>query len=94
MRLPEPADARHGAAVLEVAEPVAAGRRPHPPPAAGVVAEAMVAITLAEVVLEKFGGDSVAETRRNVTAFTASLPTLPDAPAGGGGEGPMGDPLS
>ena len=31
-------------------------------PAAGVVAEAMVALVLAEAVLEKFGGDSVAET--------------------------------
>lgn len=38
-------------------------------PAAGVVAEAMVALVLAECVLEKFGGDSVAETRRNVTAY-------------------------
>lgn len=34
-------------------------------PAAGVVAEAMVALVLAEAALEKFGGDSVAETRRN-----------------------------
>lgn len=33
-------------------------------PAAGVVAEAMVALVLAEVVLEKFGGDSVTETRQ------------------------------
>ncbi|WP_345750206.1 chorismate synthase [Microbacterium rhizophilus] len=38
-------------------------------PAAGVVAEAMVAITLADVVLEKFGGDSVRETRRNLKAY-------------------------
>ncbi|MBB4882576.1 chorismate synthase [Micrococcus flavus] len=63
-------------------------------PAAGIVAEAMVALVLADALLEKFGGDSVAETRRNLEAFTTSLPTLPDAPAGGGGEGPMGDPLS
>ena len=35
-------------------------------PAAGVVAEAMVALVVAEAVVEKFGGDSVAETRRNV----------------------------
>ena len=34
-------------------------------PAAGVVAEAMVALVLAEAALEKFGGDSVGETRRN-----------------------------
>jgi chorismate synthase len=42
-------------------------------PAAGVVAEAMVALVLAEVVLEKFGGDSVAETRRNARAYLDSL---------------------
>jgi chorismate synthase len=42
-------------------------------PAAGVVAEAMVALVLAEAVLEKFGGDSLAETRRNVAAYLARL---------------------
>ena len=42
-------------------------------PAAGVVAEAMVALVLAEVALEKFGGDSVAETRRNYNAYLADL---------------------
>jgi chorismate synthase len=42
-------------------------------PAAGVVAEAMVALTLAEAVLEKFGGDSVAETKRNYESFMAHL---------------------
>jgi chorismate synthase len=44
-------------------------------PAAGVVAEAMVALVLADVVLEKFGGDSVGETRRNVEGYLAHLPT-------------------
>ena len=43
-------------------------------PAAGVVAEAMVAIVLAEVVLEKFGGDSVGETRRNIAGYLAAIP--------------------
>jgi len=38
-------------------------------PAAGVVAEAMVALVLARATLEKFGGDSVEETRRNVQAY-------------------------
>ncbi|QGU04708.1 chorismate synthase [Corynebacterium comes] len=38
-------------------------------PAAGVVAEAMVALVLARAVLEKFGGDSVAETRRNIGSY-------------------------
>jgi chorismate synthase len=42
-------------------------------PAAGVVAEAMVALVLAEVVLEKFGGDSVTETRRNFESYIANL---------------------
>ena len=42
-------------------------------PAAGVVAEAMVALVLAEVVLEKFGGDSVTETRRNFESYISSL---------------------
>ncbi|MDY3127944.1 MAG: chorismate synthase [Corynebacterium sp.] len=38
-------------------------------PAAGVVAEAMVALVLARAVLEKFGGDSLAETKRNIEAY-------------------------
>ncbi len=42
-------------------------------PAAGVVAEAMVALVLADAVLEKFGGDSVIETARNVAAYRAAL---------------------
>ncbi|MFZ2261685.1 MAG: chorismate synthase, partial [Luteococcus japonicus] len=42
-------------------------------PAAGVVAEAMVALVLAEAVLEKFGGDSVGETRRNLEAYQARV---------------------
>ena len=42
-------------------------------PAAGVVAEAMVALVLADVALEKFGGDSVGETRRNRDSYLASV---------------------
>jgi chorismate synthase len=42
-------------------------------PAAGVVAEAMVALVLANAVQEKFGGDSVTETARNVAAYLAAL---------------------
>ncbi|MCQ9335757.1 chorismate synthase [Corynebacterium phoceense] len=38
-------------------------------PAGGVVAEAMVALVLARAVLEKFGGDSLAETKRNIAAY-------------------------
>ena len=42
-------------------------------PAAGVIGEAMVALVLADAVLEKFGGDSVGETRRNVETYLAHL---------------------
>ena len=42
-------------------------------PAAGIVAEAMVALVLADAVLEKFGGDSVSETRRNVESYLDTL---------------------
>ena len=43
-------------------------------PAAGVVAEAMVALVLAQACVEKFGGDSVPETRRNHDSYLASVP--------------------
>lgn len=42
-------------------------------PAAGVVAEAMAALVLAEAVLEKFGGDSVQEVRRNYESYMKNL---------------------
>ncbi|MEN9620252.1 MAG: chorismate synthase [Actinomycetota bacterium] len=55
-------------------------------PAAGVVAEAMVALVLAEAVLEKFGGDSIAETRRNFEGYLAAIPaTLTTAVSDGRG---------
>jgi chorismate synthase len=43
-------------------------------PAGGVVGEAAVAFVLADAVLEKFGGDSLAETRRNLDAYLETLP--------------------
>ena len=43
-------------------------------PAGGVVGEAVVALELANAVVEKFGGDSLPETRRNVDAYLESLP--------------------
>ena len=43
-------------------------------PAAGVVAEAMVALVLANAVLEKFGGDSVTETARNLRGYLDAIP--------------------
>src|SRR5690242_9553165 len=42
-------------------------------PAAGIVAEAMAALVLAEAVVEKFGGDSLAETRRNHDGYREHL---------------------
>jgi chorismate synthase len=42
-------------------------------PAAGIVAEAMVALVLADAVLEKFGGDSVVETARNLSGYLEQL---------------------
>ena len=57
-------------------------------PASGVVAEAVVALVLAGALLEKFGGDSLAETRRNVAAY---LGAIPDALRSGRAEvGPAG----
>ena len=42
-------------------------------PAAGVVAESMVALVVARAVLQKFGGDSLGETRRNVDGYRAAV---------------------
>lgn len=51
-------------------------------PAAGVVAEAMVAVELANSVLEKFGGDSIRETLRNLNSYLEAIPAeLRTAPA-------------
>jgi chorismate synthase len=44
-------------------------------PAMGVIAEAMVAFILADAWLEKFGGDSVGETRRNYEGYLAHIAT-------------------
>jgi chorismate synthase len=45
-------------------------------PAAGVVGEAVVAFVIAQALCEKFGGDSLAEMRRNHTAYVAHLRTV------------------
>ena len=42
-------------------------------PAAGVIVEALLALVLADAVLEKYGGDNLAETRRNLQAFAATV---------------------
>ena len=49
-------------------------------PAAGVVAEAMVALVVAQAVLEKFGGDSIAETSRNLAAYLEEIAARPPRP--------------
>lgn len=72
-------------------------------PASGVVAEAMVALIIADAVLEKFGGDSLAEVQRNYRAYLDNIPEelrtsseLVDADAveGDVDETPMGDSRS
>jgi chorismate synthase len=42
-------------------------------PAAGIVAEAMVALVLAEAMLEKFGGDSLGESQRNLESYLSNM---------------------
>jgi chorismate synthase len=45
-------------------------------PAAGVVAEAMVMLVLADALVEKFGGDSLAEILRNRDSYLDSIPSV------------------
>jgi chorismate synthase len=42
-------------------------------PAAGIVAEAMVALVLADAITEKFGGDSLGETKRNIDSYLKNM---------------------
>ena len=56
-------------------------------PAAGVVAEAMVMLTLARFVLEKFGGDTVEDTKAALEHYRARIAATPDAPVAGGRRG-------
>jgi len=53
-------------------------------PAAGIVAEAMVMLTLARFLLEKVGGDTVADAARNLAAYKARIAEPLDAPVAGG----------
>jgi chorismate synthase len=53
-------------------------------PAAGVVGEAMVLLTLATFVLEKFGGDTVGDVRAALANYKARTAATPDAPVAGG----------
>ncbi len=67
-------------------------------PAAGVVAEAMTCLTLADFALEKFGGDSMAEFLDNATRFRERIARAPEAPSGkatrGRGSGDGGDVIT
>jgi len=53
-------------------------------PAAGVVAEAMVMLTLAGAVAEKFGGDTMGDVRRNLETYRERIARAPEAPVAGG----------
>jgi chorismate synthase len=59
-------------------------------PAAGVVAEAMVMLTLAASICEKFGGDTLDDVQANLAAYRARIATAPDAPVAGGRKAPVG----
>ena len=58
-------------------------------PAAGVIGEAMVMLTLARFVLEKTGGDSMAEVADNLRRYRERIALAPTAPVPGG-TGPAG----
>jgi chorismate synthase len=53
-------------------------------PAAGVVGEAMVMLTLADAMLEKFGGDTIGDTRAAMDRYVERISQAPDAPVAGG----------
>jgi chorismate synthase len=57
-------------------------------PAAGVVAEAMVMLTLADAMLETFGGSTIGDTRDALARYVARLSTAVDAPVAGRGRRP------
>jgi chorismate synthase len=45
-------------------------------PAAGIVAEAMVMLVIADAIVEKFGGDSLSEIQRNMRTYLESIPDV------------------
>jgi chorismate synthase len=53
-------------------------------PAAGVVGEAMVMLTLADAMLDKFGGDTIADTRDALDRYVNRISRAPEAPVAGG----------
>jgi chorismate synthase len=60
-------------------------------PAAGVIGEAMVMLTLARFVLEKTGGDSMDEVLDNLRRYRERVARPPEAPVAGGGRAAAGD---
>ena len=56
-------------------------------PAAGVVGEAMVMLTLADAMLDKFGGDTIADTRDALDRYVARISAAVEAPVAGGRRG-------
>ena len=61
-------------------------------PAAGVVGEAMVMLTLADAMLDKFGGDTIADTRDALDRYVERISRAVDAPVIGGRRGLVEDP--
>src|SRR5216117_3356458 len=59
-------------------------------PAMGVIAEAMLALVLAQAMLEKFGGDSLAELQRNFAGYVAQVAARGGSPSPRRGEGARG----
>jgi chorismate synthase len=53
-------------------------------PAAGVVGEAMVMLTLADAMLDKFGGDTIGDTRDALDRYVERISRAPEAPVAGG----------
>ncbi|GIW10066.1 MAG: hypothetical protein KatS3mg061_1123 [Dehalococcoidia bacterium] len=62
-------------------------------PAAGVVGEAMLCLVLAGAYLEKFGGDHLAETRRNFEAYVRAVQKRSSGEASGSGRDPRLEPV-
>jgi chorismate synthase len=60
-------------------------------PAAGVIGEAMVMLTLARFVLEKTGGDSMPEVIDNLRRYQERITRTPSAPVPGDGSGGHGE---
>jgi chorismate synthase len=57
-------------------------------PAAGVVGEAMVMLTLAAFILEKLGGDSMDDVQANLSTYRERISAAPPAPVAGGRRSP------